>query len=149
MLMNDRHLSHTSPSSCSKKLIMVIESDEHIGTQCVQLIRHETPCQAILATSLQQVQNILAHLHCDLFVLTDGTLPEEDLERLHLLLASIDPPPLFHLTFLSCLYDYHNHADVESIVKAVNQLLSLRDGPASSTHLVQDLEKPRASLALP
>lgn len=138
MHMNDRHIFRDSQPSFSKKLIMVIEQDEQIGTQFVQLIQHETSFQAILATSLHQVRNILAHLHCDLFVLTDEAFPEEDLERLCRLLAGTDPPTLFNLTFLSSTYDYHDHADVKNVVKAVNLLLSLRDKPACGAHPVQD-----------
>ena len=108
---------------------MVLEQDEEIGSQFVQMIRQETPFQAILATSLFHVRTILAHLKCDLFLLTDNPFPEDDLERLYLLPGEVESPALLNLTFLSCTYNYREKADMKSIVKAVTLLLSLRDPP--------------------
>ena len=65
--MQERPSDLASSTRFPKKLIMVIEQDEEIGTQFVQLIRQETPYQAILATSLLHVRNILRHLTCDFF----------------------------------------------------------------------------------
>lgn len=59
---------------------MVIEQHERRGTRFVQAIQQETP---FLATSLHQIRALLARWRCDLFVLTDETFPEENLERLH------------------------------------------------------------------
>jgi hypothetical protein len=63
--MQEKPSALASSTRFTKKLIMVIEQDEEIGTKFVQLILQETPYQAILATSLQHVRTILHHLKCD------------------------------------------------------------------------------------
>lgn len=93
----------------------------------VQLIRQTTPFQAILASSLQQAHTILQHLRCDVFLLSDDALPENDLERLYLLPADIDPPALLNLTWLSLTRDSCQGADMHCMIRAVNQLLSAPD----------------------
>lgn len=106
------------------KLIMIIEQDEGIGTRFVQLIRQETPFQAILATSLSQVRNILCHLICHLLLLTDPTFPAEHLERLYMLPEDLEPetlPPLFWT------YKDQDKADIRSVINAVKLLLSIPD----------------------
>ena len=84
------------------------------------------------ARNLSEVRNILAHLKCDLVLLTDDTFPDEDLERLSLLPAGIEPPELLSLTFLSWTCNYRDARDVRNVVKAVNLLLAVRDGVAGS-----------------
>ena len=130
--MADRRPHHALPPSCSKKLIIVIEQDEQIGTQFVRLIRQETSFQAILARSLAEVRNILQHLKSDVFLLTDATFLEEDLKRLSLFPPEVEPPALLSVAFLSCMYDYRDERDVRNIVKAVKLLLSVRDGTRES-----------------
>lgn len=105
------------------KLIMVIEQDSLIGTQFVQQIQQETPFRAILATSLLQVRRLLGHLKCDVFLLTDDTFPEEDLECLYLLPGGVEPPELINLIFLSGVYDHQNETDRKSLIEAVKLLL--------------------------
>lgn len=117
--------SRVSPSRVPLKLIMVIEHDKQMGTRLVQMIRHETPFQAILATSLLQAHSILQHLACDFFLLADDTFPQEDLERLSVPSAQAPAPTLLNLTFLSSIYDYRDVHDLKSIVRAVNLLLSV------------------------
>lgn len=135
--MKERPVEHAAAQPFSKKLIMVLEQDEQIGTRVVQLIRQETLFQAILARSLSEVRSILEHLKCDLLLLTDEAFPDEDLERLYLLPADIEPPELLSLTFLSWTYNYRDGRDVRNVVKAVNLLLAVRDGngPASGPSL--------------
>jgi hypothetical protein len=93
------------------------------------MIRQETSFQAILATSLSQVRSILAHLRCDLFLLTDPTFPEEDLERLYLLPEGVEAPAWLSVAFLSWTYNYRDPTSIKSVVKAVNLLLTVRDSP--------------------
>lgn len=119
-------------------LMLVLDQDEQVGMQFVQMIRRHTAFQAILARSLSEVHHILAHLKCDFLLLTDGTFPAEDLERFSLHPAEVEPPALLDLTFLCRTYDYHEAADVWSVVKALNRLLSIRDAlqePPSSRRL--------------
>lgn len=126
--MKEYPTDHAISSPFSKKLIMVLEQDEQIGTHFVQLIRQETPFQAILARNLSEARNILAQLKCDLVLLTDETFPDEELERLYLLPAEIEPPELLSLTLLSWTYHYRDGRDVRSVVKAVNLLLAIHNG---------------------
>lgn len=129
--MQERSSALASSTQFTNNLIMVMEQDEEIGTKFVQMIRQETPYQAILATSLQHARTILHHLHCDVFLLINDTFPDEDLERLYLLPADVEPPALLNLTFLSGTYHYQEDRDVKSLVKAVKLLLSACDAPLS------------------
>lgn len=130
--MKEKPVHHAASHPFSKKLIMVLEQDEQIGARFVQLLRQETLFQAILARNLSEVRSILAYLKCDLVLLTDETFPDEDLERLYLLPADIEPPELLSLAFLSWTYNYRDERDVRNVVKAVNLLLAVRDGNGSS-----------------
>ena len=128
--MDERLAEHPSSHQCSKKLIVVLEQDEQIGTRFVQLIRQETAYQGILARNLSEVRTILGHLKCDLglILLMNDTFPAEDPAQLYLLPADIEPKDVLSLTFLSWTYNYWDTRDVSSIVKAVNLLLAVRDG---------------------
>lgn len=117
--------SRLSSSRAPLQLIMVIEHDEQIGTRLVQMIRHETPFQAILATSLREAHSILQHLACDFFLLADDTFPQKELERLSVPSVSGPPPTLLNLTSHSSTYDYRDEHDLKSIIRAVNLLLSV------------------------
>lgn len=127
--MQERSSALASSTQFPNKLIMVMEQDEEIGTKFVQMIRQETPYQAILATSLQHARTILHHLKCDVFLLINDTFPDEDLERLYLLPAGVEPPALLNLTFLSGTYHYQEDRDVKSLIKAVKLFLSTRGAP--------------------
>ena len=99
-----------------KKLILIIEQDRTRGTQLVQTIRQEKAFQAILATSLAEAHTILSFFKCDFLLLTDDTFPEDDLERLYLLPAHIQPPALLSLSpFLTHKDDWLEN---RNIVKA-------------------------------
>lgn len=121
--MKERPSEHAASPPFSKKLIMVLDQDGQIGTHFVQLIRKEAAHQAILARNLEEVRTILAHLKCDLMLLTDDTFPDEDLERLYLLPAEIEPPELLSLTLLSRTHSYRETGDISIIIKAVHLLL--------------------------
>jgi hypothetical protein len=60
-----------------------------------------SPC----VTSLSEVHRILHHLTCDVFLLTDDTCSEDELERLYLLPEEVEPPALLSLT-RSCAADH-------------------------------------------
>lgn len=125
--MKEKPAQRAPSQQFSKKLIMVLEQDEQVGTCFVQLIRQESPCRAILARTLLEVRSILAQVKCDLMLLTDDTFPDEDLERLYLLPVGIEPPDLVSLTFLSWTSNYRDMRDVKSIAKAVKLLISIRE----------------------
>jgi len=112
-----------------KKLIVVLEQDERIGKQFVQLIQQETPFQGILATRLSEVRNVLAHLKCDVLLLTDETFPEDDLACLSSQSECADLPIRLNIAFLSSIYNYRDSRDMKSIIKAVALLLTIRDSP--------------------
>ena len=122
--MQERASLLASATQFPKSLIMVIEQDHAIGTRIVQLIRQETPFQAILATSQQQAHSILHHLTCDFFLLVDDPFLEEDMERLYLLPEEVTPPTLLNLTFNSSLSKDRDETDVKSLIKAVKLLLT-------------------------
>lgn len=112
-----------------KKLIVVLEQDEGIGKRFVQLIKQETPFQGILATRPSEVRNVLAHLKCDVLLLTDETFPEDDLTCLSLPSEDVDLPIRLNIAFLSSTYNYRDSRDMKNIVKAVALLLAVRDSP--------------------
>jgi hypothetical protein len=112
----------------SRKLILVLEQDEEVGTQFVQLIRQATPFQAILATSVPQARTLLVQQKCDVVLLTDSTFPEEDLERLYLLPPEVALPAPLDVTFLSST-SHRGERNAKAVVKAVDLLVSLRDAP--------------------
>lgn len=114
-------------SPLPKKLIVVLEQDEGIGKRFVQLIQQETPFQGILATRPSEVRNVLAHLKCDVLLLTDEAFPEDDLACLSLPSESIDLPIRLNIAFLSSTYNYRDSRDMKSIIKAVALLLAVRD----------------------
>jgi hypothetical protein len=91
--------SHLPPARrFDKKLILVIKQDHTLGTQLVQKIRQGKAFQAILATSLAEAHAVLSFLKCDFLLLADDTFPEEDLERLYLLPAHVEPPAVLDLS---------------------------------------------------
>jgi len=117
------------PLSQTDKLLLVLDQDEQVGMQFVRMLRQHTAFQVILARSLSEVHHILAHLKCDLLLLTDNTFPEEDVERLYLLPVEVEPPALLDLTFLCRTYNYRDATDVRSVVNALNRFLSVREAP--------------------
>lgn len=128
-LVSKKPAEFTRLFSQAYKLILVLDQDEQVGMQFARMLRQHTAFQAIVARSLSEVHHILEHLKCDLLLLTDSTFPEEDLERLYLLPAEVEPPALLDLTFLCWTYNYQEAKDVRSVVKALNLLLSVRNAP--------------------
>lgn len=119
------------PMRAPQKLILVLEQDTAVGECVVQLIRQSTPFQAILACSRAQAHTILQQLQCDVFLLTDDTLPEDDLERLYLFPEGINPPALLNLTWFPWAWKFRHGADMCDMIHTVNHLLSVPSAQAA------------------
>lgn len=117
------------PTRAPQKLILVLEQDKEVGECLVQLIRQSTPFQAILACSRTQAHTILQQLQCDVFLLADDTLPEDDLERLYLFPEGINPPALLNLTWFPWAWKFRHGSDMSGMINTVNQLLSAPGAP--------------------
>jgi hypothetical protein len=126
--MQTRLIDSLDAQRSSQKLILVLEQQTEVGERIVHLIRQGTPFQAILASSLLQAHTILLHLKCDVFLLTDDTLPEEDMERLYLLPAGVHPPALLNLTWFSWARNFFQGVDMHRMIDTVNRLLSAYGG---------------------
>jgi CheY-like chemotaxis protein len=96
--MLEQHTLSSVEASTAPKLILVVEDDIDFGSALTQVIREETPYQAILATSGIEALNLIEHLKCDLFML-DYLLPSmnglELYDRLHATKGNEETPAFF------------------------------------------------------
>jgi CheY-like chemotaxis protein len=96
-MLEQRTLS-SGEASTQPKRILIVEDDIEFGSTLMQMIKEETPYQAILATSGIEALSIITHLRCDLFLL-DYLLPGmnglELYDRLHAMKGNEETPAFF------------------------------------------------------